>query len=102
MQINNFISNNTYEQLINLPIKTFINENKNIFASDYYLEEIRKQIISIFGEDYLYKGGLSVRTSLNTETQLIVDEVLKEGLMAYDKRHGYRGIIGNNPKKEWQ
>lgn len=102
MQINGFISNNTYEQLINLPIKTFINEKKNIFASDYYLEEIRKQIISIFGEDYLYKGGLSVRTSLNTETQLIVDEVLKEGLMAYDKRHGYRGVIGNNTKKEWQ
>ena len=40
MQINDFISNNTYEQLINLPIKTFINENKNIFASDYYLSLI--------------------------------------------------------------
>ena len=49
-------------------------------ANDYYLEEIRKKIISIFGEDYLYNGGLSVRSSLNTEVQFVADNALKRGL----------------------
>ena len=88
---------NSYKKI---PIKTFLNKTR-VFANDYYLEEIRKDIISIFGEDYLYNGGLSVRTSLNTSTQLLADEALKNGLLDYDKRHGYRGPIANDESVNW-
>ena len=62
---------------------------------------IRQQIIDIFGEEYLYGGGLSVRTSLDTEAQLQADTALKRGLLAYDKRYGYRGVIKNDPSDNW-
>ena len=101
MYANNFINNIELDSYKKTPIKTYLNANNRIFANDYYLEEIRRKIISIYGEDYLYNGGLSVRSSLNTEIQSIADESLKVGLLNYDKRHGYRGPIENNISSEW-
>ena len=36
-----------------------------ILASEYFAEEVRRKIIDDFGEDKLYGGGLSVRTTLD-------------------------------------
>ena len=47
-----------------------------------------------FGEDELYGGGLSVRTTLDSRLQGIADRVLRKGLIAYDRRHGWRGPLG--------
>ena len=101
MFANNYIDKFELNSFKKIPIKTYLKNNNRVFANDYYLEEIRKEIISVFGEDYLYNGGLSVRTSLNTEIQLIADESLKNGLLNYDKRHGYRGPIANNSNEDW-
>ncbi len=101
MYANNFIDKYELSSFKKVPIQSSFKFNDRVFANDYYLEEIRKQIISIFGEDYLYNGGLSVRTSLNTETQIIADHALKEGLLNYDKRHGYRGPIKNDESEDW-
>ena len=98
---NEYISAEELEEYKNEPISTFLHKDKDIFSSDYYLELIRQQIIETFGEDYLYGGGLSVRTSLDTEAQLKADIALKEGLLSYDKRYGYRGVIKNDPSKDW-
>ena len=38
-----------------------------IFASEYFAEEVRREILDRFGEDKLYGGGLSVRTTLDRE-----------------------------------
>ena len=101
MYINNYITKNDYDVFVKNPINIASNKNKPIYSSDYYLEEIRKQIIKIYDEDILYGGGLSVRSSLNTNVQKIADISLKSGLLAYDKRNGYRGVIANNIKKNW-
>ena len=101
MFANNYIDKFELNSFKKIPIKTYLKNNNRVFANDYYLEEIRKEIISVFGEDYLYNGGLSVRTSLNTEIQIIADESLKNGLLNYDKRHGYRGPIANNSNEDW-
>ena len=101
MNANGYIDNENMISYMKTPIKTFLSEPNKKFSSDYYLEEIRKTIISIFGENYLYNGGLSVRTSLNTSAQIIADKALKEGLLEYDKRHGYRGVIDNNNSPDW-
>ena len=49
----------------------------------------------------MYNGGLSVRSSLNTEIQIIADNALKKGLLQYDKRHGWRGSLLNIKSKDW-
>ena len=44
---------------------------------------------------------MSVRSSLNTEIQIIADNALKKGLLQYDKRHGFRGPIANDVSNNW-
>ncbi|MBM09538.1 MAG: penicillin-binding protein [Magnetovibrio sp.] len=61
----------------------------------YFTEEVRRQLASRYGNEKLYTGGLSVRTTLNPRLQSIADRVIKEGLRAYDRRHGYRGPFFN-------
>jgi penicillin-binding protein 1A len=58
-----------------------------------FAEEIRRELVGRFGENGLYGGGLSVRSTLDGELQQIAHEELRAGLRAYDRRHGWRGPI---------
>lgn len=64
-------------------------------AADYFVENVRRQVFSMYGEDELYDGGLSIRTTLDTRMQMAARRALRDGLEAYDRRHGYRGALGN-------
>lgn len=60
----------------------------------YFAEEIRREIIDRYGdEDFLYKEGLSVRSTLDPELQAAAVAALRGGLEAYDRRHGWRGSL---------
>jgi len=64
-----------------------------IHASEYFAEEVRRKIIDDFGEDKLYGGGLSVRTTLDPKLQSIARSALVAGLTRYDRAHaGWRGV----------
>jgi penicillin-binding protein 1A len=64
-----------------------------ILASEYFAEEVRRKIIDDFGEDKLYGGGLSVRTTLDPQLQRIARKALVKGLADYDRVHaGWRGV----------
>ena len=63
--------------------------------AQYFLEDVRKKLVEKYGEDKLYKGGLTVKTSLDPRLQKIADNTLKYGLINYDKRHGWRGPLAN-------
>lgn len=65
----------------------------SLFASDYFAEEVRRQLIDQYGEKTLYEGGLSVRTSLDPQMQLEARKALQDGLVDYDERRGYRGPV---------
>jgi len=65
----------------------------DVSRADYFAEEVRRQLIQRYGETALYKGGLVVRTSLDPKLQTIADQSLRAGLIAYDRRHGWRGPI---------
>ncbi len=41
-----------------------------------------------------YEGGLSIRSTLDSNLQLIAQTALRAGLESYDRRHGWRGPIG--------
>lgn len=62
-------------------------------AAPFFAEEVRRELIQRFGEDTVYKGGLSVRTSLDPTLQAIADRSMHDGLIAYDRRHGWRGPL---------
>ncbi len=64
-----------------------------LFLADYFLEETRRFLIKKFGMDILYEGGLSVRTSLSPALQNIAERALREGLLRYDRKYGWRGPV---------
>ncbi len=64
-----------------------------LFAGEYFTEEVRRAIISRYGEDALYEGGLSVRTTLDPEMQVKARKALQNGMLRYDTLRGYRGPV---------
>ncbi|TIM04766.1 penicillin-binding protein 1A [Mesorhizobium sp.] len=64
-----------------------------LFAGEYFTEEVRRQISTRYGENALYEGGLSVRTTLDPKMQLIARKAMQNGLMKFDTLRGYRGPV---------
>lgn len=61
--------------------------------AQYFVEETRRVLADKVGLSSVNEGGLSVRTSLDPRLQEIARSSLRTGLIAYDRRHGYRGPI---------
>lgn len=64
-----------------------------LFASEYFSEEVRRQIIQKYGVDALYEGGLSVRTTLNPALQVEARKALQSAMLRYDEARGWRGPL---------
>jgi penicillin-binding protein 1A len=65
----------------------------HIFAADYFVEEVRRELSAMYGETTLYEGGLSVRTSLDPGIQVMARQALIDGLIKYDTARGWRGPV---------
>ncbi len=77
-----------------------------IYAADYFAEEVRRRLVEMVGEDGLYgraertsigdgrvNGGLSVRTTLDPKLQRMARKALIDGLVAFDRERGWRGPV---------
>ncbi len=65
----------------------------HIFAAEFFAEEVRRQLLDTYGKERLYGGGLSVRATLDPHLQREARKALVNGLVAYDRRHGWRGPV---------
>ncbi|PZN50052.1 MAG: penicillin-binding protein, partial [Proteobacteria bacterium] len=64
-----------------------------LFAGEFFTEEVRRQIIARYGENALYEGGLSVRTTLDPHLQLMARKAMQNGLVKFDTLRGFRGPV---------
>ena len=92
---NNFIDKNEYEQIIKEEIKLKKSEKIYLEDAQYYIEDVRKDIIEKLSYDKVYKEGLNINTPINLNLQRIATESLRDGLIDYDKRRGWRGALKN-------
>jgi len=91
MSENGFITSEEAEAAKNHPLTvTPRPTGAQIFAAEYYAEEVRRQIYERYGESKLYEGGLSVRTPLNPKLQQLAKKTLSAGLIRYDEQRGWR------------
>ena len=95
---NKYINKKSYEELVNNEIN--LKKRKKTFTEDtsYYVEDIRKDIVDKLGFDNVYKQGLNISTPINLNLQKIAIKSLREGLISYDKRKGWRGPVSNSKK----
>ena len=99
---NDYISEKKYGKYINN--KILLKKRKKIFLEDsqYYVEDIRRDVIDKFGYEKVYKQGLNINTPINLTLQKIATKSLRDGLIRYDKRKGWRGPILNKQKfNDW-
>jgi penicillin-binding protein 1A len=99
---NKYIDLKLYQKLQNEKIN--LNKSKKVYLEDsqYYIEDVRKSVIETFTYDKVYKQGFNINTPINLELQKISTQALRNGLVSYDKRKGWRGALANkNYTKNW-
>jgi penicillin-binding protein 1A len=65
--------------------------------AEFFAEEVRRNLLAAYGEKGLYESGLTVSTTLDPAYQAAADKALRDGLIAYDRRHGWRGPYAKIP-----
>ncbi len=92
---NSYIGYKKYKKLLNTKIT--LKKRKKIYLEDarYYVEDVRKFIVEKYGFDKVYKQGFNIKTPINLEIQTIATQSLRDGLIQYDKRKGWRGPLLN-------
>ena len=63
--------------------------------AQYYIEDVRKNIIERLSYEKVYKQGFNINTPINLDLQKIATDSLRNGLIAYDKRKGWHGVLKN-------
>ena len=66
-----------------------------LYSAEYFTEEVRRELAKLYGEDQLYGGGLSVRTTLEPQMQEYARKALMDGLIAYDQGKGFREPVAS-------
>ncbi len=99
---NGFIDNQTFKTLKSKEIR--LKKKQKVFLEDtqYYVEDVRKNIIEKLTYEKVYNQGFNINIPINLDLQKIATESLRDGLIAYDQRKGWRGVLGNrNYTKDW-
>ena len=97
-----FISTEEYDEQRNAPVTARRHRSAIGVYAPYVNEMARAEISKQFGDE-AYVRGLNVYTTINRRMQQAANDSIWNGLVAYDKRHGYRGVIRHvelNPENE--
>lgn len=100
----NFIRSAQAKKAKETPIKLVNRFEKSILDNGYFTESVRLEMIDLYGEENAYTQGYHVYTNLNKDLQKYADDALRQGLIEYDRRHGYKGPIASVEFKndEWK
>lgn len=70
-------------------------------GGSYYSETVRGLVLQSKGSSGLYSGGGIIKTWQDATLQQSADRALQQGLLAYDRRHGWNGNLKNIPT-DWK
>lgn len=87
-----FITKEEAEEAIKQPVKVYVKEKYDELAP-YYMETIRQLLTDKLGEDFVWKKGIKIYSSLDLEKQKSAQESMVAGLKELDKRQGFRGAV---------
>ncbi|QDQ39128.1 penicillin-binding protein 1A [Legionella geestiana] len=85
-----FITKAQYDEAINTSVATEYHGANIEVSAPYVAEMIRQSLYEHFGKD-TYTKGYKVYTTIDSTRQKAANAAVQSTLLAYDKRHGYRG-----------
>ncbi len=97
-----YIDANAWQVAVNEPVTASYHGYQAELDAPYVAEMARQTGLELAGDD-LYTAGYRVYTTIDSRLQQAARTAVRNGLLAYDKRHGYLGPERrlNNPD-EWQ
>ncbi|MBN9287618.1 MAG: hypothetical protein BGO43_13630 [Gammaproteobacteria bacterium 39-13] len=87
-----FINETEFEQAMNAPIATSYHGRVVDMTAPHVAELARRELVEKFGPD-VYTSGFVAYTTVDSRLQNFATHALQDGLLEYDKRHGYRGPV---------
>ena len=91
--INETEYNNALNETLNLSKK-----NKHSLKAPYFVEYVKDFLENIIGSSRLYKGGLTIYTTLSYELQKTAEDAITKGLSDLESRMKQQGIINPDPQ----
>ncbi|MCS3904142.1 penicillin-binding protein 1A [Methylohalomonas lacus] len=91
-----YIDAHEYGEAVNMPVAVQLHGTRTELNAPYVAEMVRKYMIETYGEEETYTGGYRVYTTLRDEQQTAANQALRQALLDYDRRHGYRGPEHNH------
>ena len=87
----NKITKAEYDAAIKEPIVASYHGAKFEFRADYVTEMVRQEMVKRFGEEDAYTKGYKVFTTVLSKDQAEAQKAVRNNLIDYDMRHGWRG-----------
>ena len=98
------IDQQRYEEALAEPINVSYHVPTPELVAPYIAEMARAEMVGRYGSE-AYTEGFNVTTTVPSDLQLAANTAVREGLITYDQRHGYRGPESRLPgmtKENWQ
>jgi penicillin-binding protein 1A len=90
---NKYITQAQMTEAAALPLAIYHDEDLNNKYAPYFVEFLRKYLVEKYGEKAVLEDGLTVQVPLKSDLALVAKKSVKDGLLAVDKRIGYRGPL---------
>ncbi len=93
MLVSNYITKNDYDIAKSAKITGKRHGAEIALSAPYVAEMAHKKMIKIYGQEQAYTSGFKVFTTISEKLQTAAQQALKNNLINYDQRHGYRGAL---------
>ncbi|KAA8996375.1 peptidoglycan glycosyltransferase/peptidoglycan DD-transpeptidase MrcA [Affinibrenneria salicis] len=90
MRDENYITQAQYDQARNEKLEADYHTPEIAFSAPWLAEMVRQEMFNRYGEN-AYNDGYKVYTTVTRKLQLAAQDALRNNVLAYDMRHGYRG-----------
>ena len=87
-----FIDDRAYQEAMDFPLESHLHGAAVELNAPYVAEMVRSQMLDRYGED-TYTAGYQVVTSLDSRLQQAANYSLRNGLLEFTRRRGYRGPL---------
>ena len=92
MYVLGYIDEETYDLARTEPVTAELHTTQTIADAQYVAELTRARLFEEYGDD-AYKTGLKAYTTIDGKLQSVANRALRQNLLDYVRRHGYRGVI---------
>lgn len=100
---NGHINKAAYQTAVKEPMTAQYHDQTVALSAPYIAEMVRATVVDVYGKE-AYGSGLKVYTTVDSRLQVAANSALYNGLMGYERRHGYNGALENwgvHKRKHW-